>query len=119
MDPLLSLVWLVICVVVIAGMAYLFTKYVAGRGRMGFGGVTGGTEQFRVLARLALGREQAAALVRAGERYFLLGLTASQITVLSELTREEAETLCGPLDRPAPPGFRESLRTVLQQKKPR
>ena len=118
LDSLISLIWLLVCVLVIIVLAYLFTRYVAGRG--GTLGVSGGTERFRVLSRLSLGREQSAVLVRAGEKYLLLGVTSSQITVLKELTPEEAEAVYAlPPDQPAPPSFGEALRTVLKQKKPR
>lgn len=118
LSSLLSLIWMLVCVLVIIVLAYLFTKYVAGRG--GAMGVSGGSERFRVLARLSLGREQSAVLVKAGEKYLLLGVTASEVTVLKELTPEEAgEVYALPPDQPAPPSFGEALRTVLKQKKPR
>ena len=117
-SNLLSLLWVLICVVAIIALAYLFTRYVAGRG--GLMVVSGGNGRFKVLARLSLGREQSVALVQAGERYFLLGVTASGIQLLTELTKEEADALrTSPPEQPQPPSFRESLRTVLQQRKPR
>ena len=118
-NSLLTLAWLLVCVVVIIVLAYLFTKYVAGRGGS-FLGAGGGTDQFKVLCRLPLGRDQAAVLVQAGERYLLLGVVPSGITMLAELKREEAEALyVRPDHQPAPPSFGEALRTVLKQKKPR
>ena len=118
LGSLFSLIWMLVCVLVIIVLAYLFTRYVAGRG--GAIGVPGGTERFKVLARLSLGREQSAVLVKAGEKYLLLGVTASEVTVLKELTPEEAEAVYAlPPDQPAPPSFGEALRTVLKQKKPR
>ena len=51
LDNILSLLWLLICVLAIAVLAYLFTKYVAGRNG-GLLGAGGGTAQFKVLARL-------------------------------------------------------------------
>ena len=118
-NTLLSLVWLLVCVVVIIVLAYLFTRYVAGRGGS-FLGAGGSTDRFKVLCRLSLGRDQAAVLVRAGERYLLLGVAPSGVTMLAELSREEAEALyTRPTDQPAPRSFGEALRTVLKQKKPR
>ena len=118
LSSLLSLIWLLVCVLVIVVLAWLFTRYVAGRG--GTIGMSGGTERFKVLSRLSLGREQSAVLVRAGEKYLLLGVTPSEINVLKELTQEEAEAVYAlPPDQPAPPSFGEALRTVLKQKKPR
>ena len=119
LDNILTLLWMLICVVVVIVLAYLFTRFVAGRG--GAIGLSGSNGQFKVLARLSLGREQSAALVKAGERYFLLGAAPSGITLLAELTAEEAAEISPPPDpdQPAPPSFGEALRTVLKQKKPR
>ena len=119
LGSLVSLVWLLICVVAIIVLAYLFTKYVAGRSG-GMMGISGGTERFKVLERLPMGREQSVALVQAGGRYFLLGVTSSGVSLIAELTEEEAQVLHPPRpDQPAPPSFGEALRTVLKQKKPR
>lgn len=120
LDSLLSLMWMLLCVVVIIVLAYLFTKYVAGRRGFGGLGASGGTGRFKALARLPLGREQSAVLVQAGERYLLLGVAPSGVTMLAELTQEEAQALYAPPpDQPAPPSFGEALRAVLKQKKPR
>lgn len=119
LSSLFSLIWLLVCVVVVIVLAYLFTRFLAGRGG-GMMGLPGGSGRFKVLARLPLGREQSAALVKAGERYFLLGVAPSGITLLAELTAEEAEAMAPPApDSAAPPSFGEALRTVLKQKKPR
>ena len=115
----LSLLWMVVCVVVILVLAYWFTRYVAARG---FPGVQGfqESEQFKVLARLALGREQSLVLIRAGERYFLLGVTPTNVSNLAELTREDAEGwLRAQEQRPSPPSFREAARKVIEQRRQR
>ena len=119
LDSVLTLVWTLVCVIVIIVLAYLFTKYIAGRG-IGPMGLSGSSDRFKVLARLSLGREQSVALVKAGEKYLLLGVAPSGISLLMELTQEEAEALYAPPpDQPTPPSFSEALRTVLKQKKPR
>lgn len=120
LDNILSLMWVLVCVLVIIVLAYLFTKYVAGKG-VGLLGAGGGTDRFKVLARLSLGREQSLALVQAGERYFLLGVASTGVSLVSELSREEAQALYPSPSEPgaAPPSFSEALRTVLKQKKPR
>ena len=120
LDNILSLLWLLICVLAIVVLAYLFTKYVAGRSG-GFPGTGSGMDRFKVLARLSLGREQSLALVQAGERWLLLGVTSTGISLVAELSEEEAQALTARSDpgQPAPPSFGEALRTVLKQKKPR
>ena len=118
LSSLFSLIWLLVCVLAVVVLAFLFTRYVAGRG--GVLGASGGSERFRVLSRLSLGREQSAVQVKAGEKYLLLGVTASEVNLLKELTAEEAEAVYAlPPDQPPPPSFGEALRTVLKQKKPR
>ena len=120
LDSLFSLIWLLICVLVVVVLAYLFTRYVAGRGG-GMAGLSGASDRFKVLSRLSLGREQGVMLVKAGEKFLLLGVTPSGITLLKELTQEEADAVCPPPhpNLPPPPSFGEALRTVLKQKKPR
>lgn len=121
-SGLLSLVGMLLCVVVIILLAYVFTRFIAGRGSLGRLNLGGGAGKFKVLARLSLGRDQSAVLIQAGERYLLLGAAGSGVTLLAELTKEEAEALCGP--KPAAPampqtGFGETMRSVLQQRKKR
>jgi len=87
---MLPLVWLFICVILILGLAYFFTKYVVGRNLHGtFGGTHRGMLQ--VVAQLPLGRERHVILIRMGDRYFLLGSTANEITLLSEIPKEELD----------------------------
>lgn len=115
----LSLLWVAVCVAVILVLAYWFTRYVAVRGVPGTQGFRE-SEQFKVLSRLALGREESLALVRAGERYFLLGITHAGISNLAEFSGEEAEGwLNAQAAQPAPPSFREAVQLVLgkQQRK--
>jgi len=118
-DTWLSLLWVLVCIVLILGLAYWFTRHVASRGGLGVLGADRGTEQLRVLARLALGRDQFLALVQAGERYLLLGVTPSSVSLLTELTQEEAKAWSEEQKPPPPPGFQEALHTVLQQKRQR
>lgn len=118
-DTWLSLLWVVLCVAAILVLAYWFTRYVAVRGFPGAQGPKG-PEQFQVLARLALGREESLVLVRAGERYFLLGVTPSGISNLAEFCGEEAEAWLKVQEaQPAPPSFREAVRLVMEQRKQR
>ncbi len=115
-SGLLSLLWVLVCVLAILGAAYWFTKYVVGRklgGRYGLGR----TEGLRVLARTPVGKDQNLMVVQAGERYFLVGAAPSGITMLAEFTPEEAEAW-KPQDPPpdAPPSFQEALKTVIKGK---
>lgn len=115
----LSLLWAVVCCVVVLGLAYWFTKFVVGRGKFGGMNMSGGTGGIEVLAQKPLGKDQRLLVVQAAGRYFLLGVTASQITCLAELTPEEVQVWCSKNADPAeqcPPSFTEALQKVLKEK---
>ena len=118
LEPLLSLLWALICCAVVLLLAYWFTKHVVGRGRLGNIGVPGGAKEMEVLAQLAMGKDQRLCVVRTGGRYFLLGISAAQINCLAEFTPEEAEVWCRQTVDPAqqPPSFSEALQKVLKDK---
>jgi len=117
MPTWLSLLWVTVCVAVILVLAYWFTRYVAVRGMPGAQSFRE-SEQFKVLSRLALGREESLALVRAGERYFLLGITPTGISNLAEFCAEEAEGWLNAQEGPsAPSSFRDAVQLVLEQRK--
>ncbi len=118
-NPLFSLLWMMICVVAIIALAYWFTKYVAGRGGLGAFGPLRAGGGLEVLAQLPLGREQKLVVVQAGERFFLLGVTASKVSMLAEFTAEEAALWRENTERESKsetPSFRQALDTVLRQK---
>ncbi len=118
-NPIFSLLWMVVSVIVIIGLAYWFTKYVAGRGGLGVFGPLKAGGGLAILAQLPLGREQKLVVAQAGERYFLLGVTGSDITMLAEFTAEEAalwRRQAETEDQSGTPSFRQVLNTVLRQK---
>ena len=95
MPPILSALGLLAAVLLVLAGAYVFTRW-AGRG-LGFApGGAGGRGRLQALDRLALGRDQAILVIRAGERYLLLGSTPTGITLLTELSREEGERWTAP-----------------------
>lgn len=119
-----TLLGMLTAVVAILFLAWLVTRYLAGwtSGAARFSRNRGG--RLRLLERMSLGREQYLAVVQAGEKYLLLGVTGSQITLLRELSAEEAsawieeETGISPDGGPgAPMPFRDALREVWKQRK--
>lgn len=110
---LASFLWMLICVVLIVGLAYWFTKHVAGRGALG---ALSGGRQMEVLDRLPLGRDQSVVLARVGERYLLLGAGTAGVTLLAELTAEEAASWRPAQAPKGNPGFKEALITIMKQK---
>jgi flagellar protein FliO/FliZ len=118
-SALLSLLWVLVCIIVILGLAYWVTRYVAAADRRGLFGKSKGTDHLAVLSRLTLGKDQQLVLVRAGDRYLLLGVTTAQMTSLAEFTKEEVESWHLENDQQPddqPPSFGQALRTVIQQK---
>ncbi len=105
-------------------LAWLFTRYLAGHAP-GLGGfLPGKSGKLRLLERLPLGREQSLVMVRAGETVLLLGVTGREISLLRELSAEEAEawdsaaqTASPAAGAEAPIPFRDALREVLKQRK--
>ena len=117
-----TLLGMLAAVVVILLLAWLFTRYLAGRapGTMRFSRSREG--QLELLERLPLGREQYLAAVRTGDTILLLGVTGSQITLLRELSAEEASAWtehtappCGETGTPMP--VQDALWEVWKQRK--
>lgn len=112
-----SLLWMLVCVVLIIGLAYWFTRYVAGRGALS---AFSGGRRMEVLDRLPLGRDQSVILTRVGERYLLLGAGTAGVTLLAELTGEEAAAWKPPETAEGEkPGFKEAFLTMMKQKERR
>ena len=112
-----SFLWMLVCVVLIIGLAYWFTKYVAGRGALG---AFSGGRRMEVLDRLPLGRDQSVVLARVGERYLLLGAGTAGVTLLAELTGEEAAAWKPPeAEAGEKPGFKEAFLTIMKQRERR
>ena len=89
-NPLLSLLGMLGSVVLILALAYGFTRYVVGSGRLGDFRTGQRNECLRVLAQTPVGKDQRLAVIQAGERYLVVGMTPQNITLLTELTDEEA-----------------------------
>ena len=116
---MLPLVWLFICVILIMGLAYLFTKYVVGRNLpVSLGGVR--QNMLHILAQMPLGRDRQVVLIQAGDRSFLLGSTANETNLLAEFTAEEIEAWrekerqMGEAGQS--PSFARSLQEILKQR---
>ena len=118
-DAWFALFWVVAWVAVIILLAYWFTRFIGTHSGMGGLRLGRGSEQLQALARLNLGREQMLLLVQAGERFFLLGVTASSVTNLAEFTPEQAQAWKQEQQIQTPPSFTQALRTVVQQRKQR
>ena len=110
---LASFLWLTVCVVLIVGLAYWFTRYAVGRGA--FGAFQGG-RRMEILDRMPLGRDLSVVLTRVGERYLLLGTGSAGVTLLAELSAEEAASWKPPQTEDGRMSFKEAFCTVMKQK---
>ena len=92
------LVRLVFAVVVVVALLLLTARFTR---RMGTKGVNVGRTTLRVIARQPLSRSASVAIVTAGSRTFVLGVTDQNVTLLSEheTTDEPTETPTEPARR--------------------
>ena len=109
-TPWGSLLWMLLCVAGVTTLAYWFTKFVVGRKQTG----TQNGRELQLLAAISVGKNQRIAVLRAGERYFLLGITEQNISLLSELSEEEAQ--CFTQKSQETPTFMEAFQEQLGRK---
>ena len=115
------ILWAIVCIVVVLGMSYWVTRFVAGRGILGNGTGRMGNGQLKIVEQLMLGRDQRIVVVEVGEKHYLLGITANNISLLSEITWSPETGLDESIAQAAKerPTFREAFFDVLKQKKQR
>ena len=118
MGPLLSAVGLLAAVLLVLAGAWIFTRWAGKNLGGGFTGF-GGSGRIEVLDRTNLDRDRAILLIRADERYLLLGSAPGGLTLLSELTAEEGENWNPPAPSGAPEKPAEFLALLrrLREKK--
>ena len=115
-NPLASLLGMLAVVAAILVLAWWATKQIAQRpGLQGFGGRLPNGE-FSVLAQIPLGREQRLIVVECAARYFLLGVTEHNISMLSELDEERVQHWKQEQDESSAPVSMQSFSTLLQNK---
>lgn len=84
---LLSLLGAVFIVLIVLFLAYQSTRWIA-QGHLP--GLSAAGRQLEVLDQLFLGKEHRLLVARAGTRYLLLGISQTEVSLLCELTAEEA-----------------------------
>ncbi len=121
-GDLLPLLGMLFTVILILFGAYFFTKNLP---RMRIGGFLGASRgaKMRILDQLSMGRDWRIVLVQVGSRHLLLGVAAGEISLLAELSSEEAAlwTDEDPQDKNgdagSPPSFKDSFMEALSQKR--
>ena len=106
-GDLLSLLGILLVLLLVLAASYLVTRW-AGQTLGGGFSAVGRGGRLQVLDRAGVGRDQSLLVVRAGQRYLLLGSTPAGLTLLAELTQEEGKDW----DPPAPPDGPELKRPV-------
>ena len=115
-NPLASLLGMLGVIVVILVLAWWATKQIAQRpGLQGFSGRLPKGD-FSILAQIPLGREQRLVVVECAARYFLLGITEHNISMLSELSEEEVQQWKQGQEEEPAHGGRQSFLVLLQNK---
>ena len=102
--------------VLILALAYWTSRWVGSHAAPGQSGWLGGmgNGNFRVLARIGVGRSACLLVVRVRERCLLLGVTDGGITLLKEWEGEEADAWLA--ETPADNAFMSVLRDALRQR---
>ncbi len=101
---------LLIIVAVLVG-AWWFTRKVAGSGQFG-----GRSRYMKMIDRMPLAQDKYLALVQLGKKIYIVGIAASEITLLGEM-EEEPEPLEPPdLTVPGAVDFRELMNKIGRKK---
>lgn len=112
-----SVIGLLAVIVLVLVGAYCFTRW-AGPNLGGSLFAAGRDGRLRVLDRAVVGRDQALLVVKAGQRYLLLGCTPAGLTLLAELTQEEGEIWDPPVPDEGPEEKRSlDFRALMQRLK--
>lgn len=113
-----SLLGMLVTVVLILLLAYWVTRFIGQRGLPGWARGVQDRGELQVLWQLSLGKGERLALVRLHERCLLLGVSGGGITLLTELSPEEAALwLKKQGEDPKVPSFLEILRDNLPKRK--
>ncbi len=121
-SPWLSLLGMIVVMAAIIALAYWFTRYVVGGNQMRAFGLLQKNDQLQVLAQTPIGKDQRLAVIRAGTRYFVVGITAQNISMLAELSEDEAalwQERQSEKGRAPAPAFQQAFMDALQKRKKR
>ena len=86
-----QLFYLVIVLILICALAYYAIKWMA-RAR----NVKSGNLNMKVLEAVSVGQAATVQLVKAGEKYIVIGVTKERVTFLTEMTEDELEQAATP-----------------------
>ena len=116
LEQILSVFVLLAVTLLVLAAAWLFTRWAGNHLGGGLPGTMSGCGKIEILDRVSLSRDHALLVVRAGERYLLLGSTPSELSLISELSQEEGENWKPPAATKQP-GSLPDFRALMQRLK--
>ena len=120
-DELTGLIWSILVIIAILVLAYLFTRFVAGRSGGGVLRYRG--RRITVLERVTVGKDQKILLVKMGEHYYFLGCAQGGISCLERVSQEESDQWRqeseAQKDKAPEMSFREALKKVIDSRRDR
>lgn len=93
-------------------LAYVSTKYIGKRYSLS----GKGNGNLKILDSISLGKDSRLCIVKAGQKYLLLGITQHNISLVSELAEEELELYREDLSETGGMSFSQALKINLAKK---
>lgn len=115
LTDILKLVWALIVILIVLVLAYLFTRFVAGRATGGPGLSRFRRGRITVLDQVTIGKDQKILLVQLKDQVYFLGAAQGSITCLEKLPAEDLLPENSDSDSPSNPSFPEAFRQVVEQ----
>ncbi len=113
LKGIFTAIFTLLVVIGILYLAYIVTKYI-GNGVS----VKARSGCMQVRDQIPLGKDRSAAIVQIGERYFFIGITGGQISLLSELEEEDLDSLnASELPDKQYPDFRDMMDKIGKGKR--
>ena len=118
-GDVLYILWVLLCTVAILGLCYWVTRRMAGFSVPGRFAAGRSGERLEILAKISVAKDQSLLVASVGKRCFLLGCTAGGISLLAELSEEEAalwRSSGGQEEKTAQKSFKDAVNAILHQK---
>lgn len=86
MEKVFTALGILLVLIIILYLSYICTKYVGNKARVG--GFGSSAQNIRVVEQRMMGRESSVAIIQAGNRFLLVGVTPQKVNLLTELDEE-------------------------------
>lgn len=117
-GSVLSLLGMLLTVVLVLALAYWCTRLIGRRGLPGYARGPGG-DKMQVLWQLSLGKAERLVMVKVDRRCLLLGVTSGGISLVTELSEEEAAAWLQSKESTARPENMPSFLDILRENLPK